>query len=157
MLRSSTVSGNCNAAASSEPNSHEGNSKAGADASRSHARHDIAIDGDYQYAMGFQMSPRMFQEGFRLKPWQPGAFARVQEDGEPGVAFTADDLRAYHHRQYMVDHHGRVDLPLRLQMHAPDAIQLDCQHRPVLVKHAMVRLPAAALQHTFTIVNTCLL
>lgn len=92
-----------------------------------------------------------------MKPWQPGAFARVQEDGEPGVAFTADDLRAYHHRQYMVDHHGRVDLPLRLQMHAPDAIQLDCQHRPVLVKHAMVRLPAAALQHTFTIVNMCLL
>eukprot|EP00892_Ulva_mutabilis_P003572 jgi/Ulvmu1/1587/UM111_0015.1 len=81
-------------------------------------------DADLQFCMGFRMSPRMFAESFGLKKWQPKSYAACGDDGD----VTSDDLRLYHYRQFMTKE--RPDLPVKLK----DSVQLDCQHRPVLVR-----------------------
>lgn len=89
-------------------------------------------DSDHQFCIGFVMSPRMFAESFRVKKWAPKTFATVSEDGD----IKSDDLRLYHYRQFMTKHPSRRHLPVKLR----DSVQLDCQHRPVLVRFAEVRI-----------------
>ena len=99
-------------------------------ASNSHCTPDAA--GDHQFSIGFVMAPRMFAECFNVQRFQPRSFATIEEDG----GITSDSLRVYHYRQIMVERQGRRDLPVTLG----DSVQLDCQHRPVLVRFASVCL-----------------
>lgn len=129
MLRASTISDS-----SSEPStSRTVPSSATSGSFSASGRRQAAADADdCQYCVGFTMSPRMFREVFGLRgSMLPGSYAAAAFDEDAAV--TSEELRVYHYRQFMLSR--RADLPLQLR----ESVQLDCQHRPAIVRFASVR------------------